>query len=274
MKKLIKIIIIQFIILCFIVGNVFADSDPCKITLSSNKKTLEPGDEITLNVIMSNITAEEGIKTVIASIEYDDSIFEIVSDESDVAQAVSEAVAESTGYSESDLQVIYIGALDTEIADNSWNAILANDEESQMELIMAISTEIANDTVVVAKINLKVKEDAESGTAQISLPTIYAGKDEQDLKTLSNTANISFKIQADDESSSSSETPPTTTGTDTSKNNVKSNTNSSSKNNNTTAGNKTPYTGLDDYIFAISIVVFIGFISFIKYREYKDIKID
>ena len=78
MKKFFKIIFIEFILVFLIVGQVKADVEPCTVTLSSSKKTLKPGDKVTLNVMISNINLDEGIKTLVAMVDYDDKIFYVI----------------------------------------------------------------------------------------------------------------------------------------------------------------------------------------------------
>lgn len=263
MKKIIKIVFVQIIVMFLVFGQVQADSEPCKITVSSSKKILEPEDEITLNIMMSDVTVNDGIKLFLAMVDYDANIFDVEYDESEDALDEMAEFAAATGYAEDSIAVLYLGKNDDEISGNTWNAVAICDDEGKMSGIVAYSTEAEKNTQAIAKVKLIVDEEAESTTTKITLEEMQVSSDGENELELSNDASITYTIEGE----KTDAVAGTSSGNNTYRNN-------NTYTNSTTTENKAPNTGLDDYIFAITIVLLIGFISFIKYREYKDINID
>ena len=295
MKKVLRILFLQLIIMVLVVGHVKADSDPCKISLNSSTKNLKAGDEVTLNITMSSITLASGIKVFIGFIDYNDEVFEFEFDDSDEALDEIAKFTEATEYEPDSVAALYIGSQDEQISNNPWNAMAICDDDGVVKGIVAYSSEAEKNTQAIAKIKLAVDEYAESSTETIVLSEIKVSTDAEDEYQVTDKASITYTIEGasdddddddddddwdddddddNDDDDGGTSVGSTGSGSSTGNKNTNKNNNANNNKNGNSAGNKAPDTGLDDYIFVISIVLLIGFISFIEYRKYKDINID
>ena len=74
MKRNIKLLLIFLICMCLVSFSCYVraedeeDEDICKITLTADKTTVKPGDEVTITIKMSNITNEAGVTRFISEL--------------------------------------------------------------------------------------------------------------------------------------------------------------------------------------------------------------
>lgn len=266
MKKIIKIMLLQVLILFFVINPVKAEEVPCKISLSSNKTSLQPGDEVIVNLSVSNTTISKGIQYISAILDYQADVFDIVYDESDLAE---EKLAQfQEGEEEGNVAMIYVGENDTSATGNKWNVVLLYDEDTKTNGILAYSEEAQTQSQTIAKIKFKVKSDAPKTDSKITLEEITVfTEDDADEGTKTEDTSISFSINGKE---------PVVV--EKPENVSKQNVNKQNENKHTTGNNQaisqkeTPYTGIEDYIPAIAVIIIISIISYFNYKRLKDIK--
>lgn len=295
MKKALKIIILQLLIICLIMPFVNAETTYCKIALSCNKSQLEPGDEITVNVTMSNINASGGIANLIGVLKYSPDVFEIVSDEStnainEMAQFEAQYASQLSQGSEYSLAMLYMGKNDIDNTGNDWNMVVLYDSDSEEtdeeNIIMLYSDELQTETQIIAKVTLRVRDDAPKTNTEISLKDMTAYDENGDDSEIKDSS-ISFSINGTNiggtgsgqgtgtgsgtgtgtgSGSGSGQGTGTGAGTGSGQGTV-----GGSNQNSNTAKENAPFTGIEDYIPAAIVILIIGIISFINYRRYKDV---
>lgn len=195
MKKFMKILILQLLIMFFAIKVVNAADNPCRISLSTSKTTLKPGDEITINIYMSDITLQEGINNISAIFNYPEDVFDIVLDESDEAEEQIAIYSESLD-SEGSIAMLYIGANDTTSTRSDWNALLYDEGTGEKGLLMYTSDR-KKTSQNIAKITLKVKENAPKTSAKFELKTIAAYDANNNEQNVNNTS-ITFTIEGEE----------------------------------------------------------------------------
>jgi hypothetical protein len=293
MKKTIKIAL--FFIFCIILSTtcVKAEGDEYRVTLSPDKKTLQPGDEVTITILMENTAISNGIYSFVSNIEFSEDIFDIVTEED---------------LGDEEIKMLYDGTNDPELIDsgNPWGVIMMNDGENKLLYAQSIEeTPVGQGTSqVVGRIKLKVKSNAMPTTGKLNLlsktafdnlevledPTNldsdagYTIEDsEQDavqLQIVSSTGSGSTGSSGNTGNTGSTGNTGTTgnTGSQTSKDDYQT---IGNKQNNTQKQNKVqtenkatgsaPYTGIEDYIPFIFIGIIISVMAYINYQKYKNI---
>lgn len=264
MRKTIKIIL--FFIICIIISTTFvrAEEEACKITLSADKTILKPGDEVTVTLLMGNITKSTGIVQFLGALDYSNEIFDIVFQEDEELKALLEE----------DCEILYNGEYDEDVTeeDNPWYLIYL--EQQGVSGICGVSMEEPQlESQIVGKIKLKVKDNASETQAKISLLNTEAYDAENiDAESGYTISDSEIKLQV----SGNVQQGTSEQGTGTTNNNP---VNSSPQNNSNVKNNQTenkanqdvPYTGIEDYIPFILMTVIISVIAYINYRKYKDI---
>ena len=271
MKKIIKIILLQLLITFLIISPVRAEELPCKISLSSSKTSLEPGDEITVSILMSNITVSEGIQYISAILDYSKDVFEIIYDESDLAEDKLVELVEGEG-DEDNVAMIYVGENDTTATGNKWDVALLYDEDTDSNGILAFSDNKQTQTQTIAKIKFKVKSDAPKTDAEISLKEalVFSMDDDDEGMEIEGTS-VSFTVNG--KAAQAANKPVNNINNIENKTENKVENNLKSNINNVDTANKgTPYTGIEDYIPAIIIIMSVAIVSYFNYKKYKDIK--
>ncbi len=268
MKKITKIILLQVLIIFLIISPVKAEEIPCKISFSSSKTILQPGEEVTVSMLMSNITASEGIQYISGILDYSTDVFEIIYDETDLAEDKL-VQFEDDGTDEDNIGMIYVGENDTSATGNKWDVVLLYDEETNSNGILAYSEEKQTQEQTIAKIKFKVKSDAPKTDTKISLKqALVFSMDDDDEGMKIEDASVPFTIKG-------KETPASSTVENKNNENVKQKkgVNKTNTNNNQQTSNQgTPYTGIDDYFPVIAVIILATVISYFNYKKYKDIK--
>ena len=279
MRKIIKSIIYFLIFIVLFTTSVKAEEEACKITLSADKTTLSSGEEVTLTLFMSNVSKESGIANFISVLNLSDDIFEIVLVED---EELSEAL-EGSEFEGCD--ILYSGYNDTDTTiKNPWYLLYLETEGSK-GLYASTAADAQMEDQIVGKIKLKVKEDVQATQTTISI----VGTEVFDLEAILNAettgdlvgyeiadSEIELKINAasKDGSSPVNNTTQNNTNNTNQNNNTKNNINKTI-NNQTQVENKSkqdvPYTGIEDYIPFLFIIIIISVIAYINYRKYRDI---
>lgn len=282
MKKIIKIILYIMLLLILLGTCVNAEDEACKITLSANKATLNPGDEVTITLNMSDITKSSGIYQFMSVLNFKDDIFEIVKvEDSELKQDL-----EDSEYGECD--ILYSGLVDTDPnIKNPWYLLYI--EESGMHGIIGSSTaDPQKENQIIGKIKLKVKDTVTTSTStEISLEStevfdaesISSGTVSGDV--ISNT-DITLTINGSGNGGSNNpgnsnqqnlNPDPIITSNQQGYDTIKNNTEAKNKDGQQENKSKedVPYTGIEDYIPAIFVLIVLGTMGYINYRKYKDI---
>ena len=268
MKNCLKIVLFQIIVMFLLIGSAYAADNPCKISLSTSKTTLKPGDEIVVNISMSDITLSEGINNITAILEYSDNVFQIIYDESEEAEEQVVLYSESLE-TDGNVAMLYLGENDTSSTKSDWNALLYEDPTGQKG-IMLYTGDKQKTSQNVAKIRLKVKNDAPKTNTKISLESIVA-YDANNTDQKVNDTSISFTIDGVEQVGSQKPANNISNNvTNNAGNNVSNNIQNENLNNDISQ-NDAPNTGIEDYAPAFFVILIIALFSFINYRKYKDI---
>ena len=169
-----------------------------------------------------------------------------------------------------------------ETVTNPWYIIYA-EEEGKQGFLAGIDTKAletvqpvkSGSTQTIGKIKLKVKDGAEGTTASLAFSDmeVFGPNDLSDTTTdvpagsKISDATINFTLtgmesQQEQEPEDQNTGFETTTGTGTSTNKV---------NKDNKASNNVPYTGIEDTIPIIFILIVIATLAYINYRKYKNI---
>lgn len=283
MKKFTKIFLYFIICMIFLTTYVQAEDKACKISLSANKATLNPGDEVTITLTMSDITKTSGILNFISVLNFSNDIFEIVFEED---KELSEALV---GTDFEGCEILYSGEKDNDATiKNPWYVLYLEDGDSK-GIYASTSADPQIENQIIGRIKLKVKENVKSTKATVSLLETEVF----DSETISNAGStgdlLGYEI-ADSEialqinGASGTEAPSSGNNTQNNvniqgnvTNNVNNNKNTVNKSTNkqTQSANKAnqnvPYTGIEDYIPFMFIAIIVAVMAYINYRKYKDI---
>lgn len=212
-----KYIILLIMIVILSVGfNVNAETtDEYSIKLTSSNTTLEAGDIITISLKVDNIniqSGEKGIGAYEGTIVYDSNIFE-----------------------------------DLKMSGNDvWDTPIENEGRFTSVKSDGICT---NQSQEVAKITLKVKENASLGSTKIEIKDFEASNGEKNISTVD--TELTIKIGK------------TTSDVDTNSNITNTN-----RINTGEAQNKLPYAGISEtLVIFILVVAIVGIFSYIKYKR-------
>lgn len=284
MKKTIKIILL--FIICIMLSSTFvkAEDEACKITLSADKTTLAPGDEVTINLLMEDITKPTGIIEFISILNVPDDVFEIIYEDDEELKAE---------LGEEGCEILYNGEHDEDASiKNPWY-LMYIEESGFGGVCGATIGDPQKESQIVGRIKLKVKDDATNTQATVKLSmTSVVDAENIDSTEGSTISDSEIKLQIAGESKDKEEdtnnevqnnntnkdNTSTNTGKTNTNNNIKNNTNS--KTNKVTNANKqtenkatqdVPYTGIEDWIPFIFLGMVISVIAYINYRKYKDI---
>ena len=267
-RSIIIVLLLQLIAIMFLTGTVNAVDNPCKISLSTNKTTLKPGDEITVNISISDITMDEGVNNIIAVINYSKDVFQIIYDESEEAEEQVALISESRD-SEGNVAMFYLGENDTSSTKSNWNGLVYEDPTGQ-EGVMFYTGDKQKTSQTMAKMKLKVKDNAPKTNTKLALESI-AVYDSNNTEHPVNDTSISFSI--DGIEVIKNDPPANTVEQNNLVNNVNNNNNNMKNDNanNDIADKDAPNTGIEDYVPAFFLILIIAMFSYINYRKYKDI---
>ena len=248
------------------INSVKAEDYACKISLSSSKTSLQPGDEVTINILISDITVNEGIQYISAIFDYSTDVFEIIYDESDLAEEKLVEFEEGSE-EEGNVAMLYVGENDISATGNKWDIVLLYDQDTNTNGILAYSNEKQTQAQTIGKIKLKVKSDAPKTDTRISIEevAVFSEGDEDEGKKVGD-AYVPFSVNGKEPSASENIIKENKV------NIVNIENKKSNENINDTSGTGAPYTGIEDYMPAIVVIITIAIISYFNYKKYKDIK--
>ena len=272
MKKTLKIILYFLVFIILLTNSANAEDVACKISLSANKTTLNAGDELIITLSMSNVSKENGISDFVSVLEFSDDIFELVFEEDEELSAA----LENTEFK--DCKILYSGDKDTDTTiKNPWYLLCLEDEEGGKAIYGSTSADPQISNQVVGKIRLKVKGNAETTKATISI-TDTEVFDPEAISKYETTGNLigyeieDSKIELQIKGKSNNGGLPVNNSIQNNaiqKNNINIDVNTHVENK---ANQNVPYTGIEDYIIPfIFIVVIIAVLAYINYRKYKEI---
>lgn len=291
MRKAIKIILLFIICVILPFTVVKAEDEACKITLSADKTTLKPGDEVTITLLMENITKSSGIVEFMAGLDFSKDVFDVIFEDNEELKAELERELGIEG-----LEILYNGENDTDSnINNPWFSIY-----SEPEGIAVIYGSTLGDpqveSQIVGKIKLKVKENATTTQAKFSLlaTEVYdaenidseVGYTIADSEIILQVTGKSENVTVNPGNTNTNTNNNTNTNANTNTNtNINTNVNTNKTNMNNTIANKNtsnvvnankatqnvPYTGIEDWAPFIFIGIIISVIAYVNYRKYKDI---
>ena len=268
MKKTIKIVLLFIICIILATTYVKAEDEACKITLSVDKTTVKPGDEVTITLLMENITKTTGIVELVGILDLPQDIFEIQTVED------QELATEIEGLG---LDILYSGQKDTDPSiQNPWYLLL--DKETGIYGLMGSTmADPQIESQIIGKIKLKVKESASNTTAKIALVDTEVS-DAESLSGLTQPypiSNSEITLQINNVSSNPVEEPENPAANQTQEENRVQAQNNMQTQNKVQSENKAtgsaPYTGVEDYIPFMFIGIIISLMAYINYKKYKDI---
>lgn len=227
-----KIGILMLTLMMILVGTVTVNAADATATLKTDKTQACKGDSFTVTV---NVACEEGINGLQAKFSYDENKLELT---------------EST------------------VVDTSKWVNLG--ENPNLEIIHN-SSETAK-TADIVKLTFKVKENAELGTAQITVSDIVVDSDAgTDSTKQIGTKEIQVKIVEkttlpDNNDGNNEQQQPTGSDNNTGNNEQQQTT---VKKDDTQAGEKIPYTGTHSVIALIAVIAIFGILAVVKYNKYE-----
>ena len=256
-KKLaISLIILVLIMVISIPVLAVNDYD---VTLEIGKTQVDKGETVEVTVSLTNINLSTGLGTFQGKLTYDETVFETVE------------------------QADIVGATD-------WGTVVYNPNGGYM-IVERSAGDVINTDNEVMTITLKVKSDATSKNAQITISEISCSTGEEDLEALDVTAQVNVVQQiVDDVENNTVSNNVVNNGV--TNNSVSNNVTNNTVNNviNNKVSNNTvnkvqndkvenvpatslPHAGASQYIMPVIIIaVLAGGISYIHYKKIKDIK--
>lgn len=275
MKTITKIFLYFIICIIFLTTYVQAEDQACKISLSANKATLNPGDEVTITLTMSDITKTSGILNLISVLNFSNDIFEIVFEEDeDLSNALVDTDFEGC-------KILYSGDKDSDSTiKNPWYVLYLEEGESKA-IYASTGADPQIESQIIGKVKLKVKENVKSTKTTVLLSATEVFDAEAILNAETTGEFQGYEI-SDSEITlqingvSGGTTPVLENDT---QNNLVNNNNTikqnSTVNNQTQSANKVnqavPYTGIEDYVPFVFIIIIVAVMAYINYRKYKDI---
>ena len=285
MKKTIKIALFFAFCIILLATCVKAEGNEYKITLSADKKTLKPGDEVTITILMENTAISNGIYSFVSNIEFSEDVFDIVTEED---------------LGDEEIKMLYDGTNDPELIDsgNPWGVIMMNDGENKLLYAQSIGETPVKQgaSQVIGRIKLKVKSNAMPTTGKLNLlsKTVF-----DNLEVLEDPTNLDsdagYTITDSEQDAVQLQIVSSTGNTGNIGNtgntgNIGNTVNQTSKDDYQTIVNKqnnvqtqnkvqtenkatgsAPYTGIEDYIPFIFIGIIISVMAYINYQKYKNI---
>lgn len=265
MKKAINIIVCFLVSLIILTTYVRAEDEACKISVSADKTTLKPGDEVTITLLMSNVNKTSGISQLLSILEYSNNIFEIVP----VIDSELKSNLADTEFK--DCQILYSGEKDTDTTiKNPWY-ILYIENSGAKGIYGATTADPQIETQVIGKIKLKVKENIQSTKTTVGI----VDTEVFDAETISNTTSTEnltgykisdskIELQINGITNTGTTNNTSTTGNQSNAQNTQTQTENKAK-------KDVPYTGIENFIPFIIIMIAIAGISYMRYKKYKDI---
>lgn len=276
MKKRNIIIALLILFIALLITTVNAADEACLISATADKTTLNPGDTVTIKLIMSNVKKTDGISQFIGVLDFSDDIFEIVPDNDESLKADYQAY--------SNYDILYSGRQNEE-EQNPWYTVYVKEEE-QKGIFSSVDTAFSNniqsvkpgDSKTVGEIKLKVKDSAK-GTTTIKITDMEVyDKNSADTNNGSSEgdkiSDAAVTLTINEKTSTSGTTTVGTQGTTQQQNQQSQAQGSTIQKQNTTdnkAKNDVPYTGAKEEISAIVIVLLITVLAYIKYNKYKNV---
>ena len=240
MRKIIETILLFIFCLILTTTSVKAESEACKITLSADKTSLKPGEEVTITLLMEEITNSAGIYELQTMLDFPEDVFE-----------VQTFMDEQLGG-----ELVYNGGNDTDSSiTNPWYLMI---EEN---VLAGVSLNSQKQSQVVGRITLKVKNSAGSTTAKIKLSETLVSDENGGEYEIADSNEISLQISA------SSQVTGNQIGNEID-NKIKPQNKVQTENK---ATGEAPYTGAEDYIPFVFIGIIISVMAYINYKKYKNI---
>lgn len=238
MRKIIETILLFIFCLILTTTSVKAESEACKITLSADKTSLKPGEEVTITLLMEEITNSAGIYELQTMLDFPEDVFE-------VQTFMDEQLGE---------ELVYNGGEDTDSSiTNPWYLMI---EEN---VLVGATLNSQKQSQVVGRITLKVKEDAGSTIAKVKLAETLVFDENGEEYQIADSNEISLQITAPSQ---------TTTNQNQTANKIQPQNKVQTENK---ATGEAPYTGVEDYIPFIFIGIIICVMAYINYKKYKNI---
>lgn len=271
MKKSISIIILIIILLIQIALPTYAEGS-CKLTLSTDKQSINKSDVLTVSILMSNITIENGVSAFYSILDFSKDKFELVLDESDDAKKI---ISEFEGTEYKDCKVLYIGQNDEdEEILNPW--VLLCYEQNGAQGIIGITNEPQTESQKIAKIKLKAKDNIISSSNEKIILNELRVMDTENAEVKIDNVETTVRVIGTQQIGISNSINNTNEITNTFSNNT-STYNKITNNSNTNLNNKTvtdkevPKAGTPIILPIVLILVLFVIIKYKKIKDFKDI---
>ena len=235
------IILLLFLILtCGVFNKVYA-ADTFSATLTPDSPRVSQGSKVKVTLKLTGIKVEGGIAHLTAKLDIDDDVLSV---------------------SSNDIKGL-----------NDWDATY-NKEKKEISLSSVSPVE---EDIEVAEFNFQVKENTSKSSTTIKLTSIEAGNDSSDnpvsISDRSTAITIGRTISPSPSPTSSEEPEQNQTNETTNESNTvlnESNTPTATQGSNvtTTKNEAVPYTGAEEYVVPLMLIVAIlGIVSFVNYKK-------
>lgn len=248
-RKKITILLI-FILMFFICKTTIYAANEITLTVKPNTTNLKQGEELSLTFSVENVGLDEEILDVAANLEFDSTVFEIV--KLSPEQLNSEQKEILNEYEE------IFGVLDILNIQDKW--LIGGFGEGEDYLITVVYLEETGginkgNTKNVGEIKLKVLDSANNGMQDIKLTEIEANGEYSIADVNVSDINIQgTQISSGDEDKEDEEYEEI-----------------ESEQSSNEAKQDLAYTGTEDVIPFIAIILIVAIITYIKCREYREI---
>ena len=203
--KIFIILVFWMLTIISFLPSVYASNDTCKLTITPNKTQANAGDEIILNLTVSDITSKNGIAIYNGIVEYDADVFELSIQDGNDGKWKGDLIENSVTFTKADLEAT---------------------KESQE----------------IGKIVLKIKNEAPTGEQKITLKNNEFA-DESSFKIADITTSIEITEKNDNNSNNNSNNNNNNSNNSNSNNNNNDNSNNNSNSNDNNNNSNNIYNG-------------------------------
>ena len=254
-----KVMLIAIIIFAVILTTTTVNAFSVGMDLTSDTKTLKPGDTVAIKINLKDIDAGNGIDTVIAQLDYDTNVFE--------------EVTKKSFTEENDWDLTY--AKETKkLSVQKTEKVKSNELILTLNLQVKSAVSLTTTTVTLKDIVVSGGRVVNGGTDDITVPNasitfaVEANVKEEPTKPSTETKNNPTTSTETNKNTATQTTTTTTKNTTNTKVNTATSTNSTKNADKSTAKSIIPKTGVSQTVVTIiSIVVLVGIICFILYKK-------
>lgn len=264
--KRISILLLIILLVCLFTKTTYAANE-VEVLLGASKTSLSAGEELKIDVSIINNSSEDDIKSLIGYIEFDTDVFELANIDIDELEEEQQMVLEQLMEEEGTI-------LDILSFENNWIIVGIEDEEDSEKYII-YATELSENadagigqgkTSKIGEIKFSVIDSAKSGTSSIKMNEMAANEEMLVAETTTSEITIlggssSGENESEEQEQTEEEEEEQTEEEQEEQEQQETN----------EAKQDLVYTGAEDVIPYVFILIITMVISYVKWKKYKDI---